>query len=200
MAVCKKCGCAIPLGSKSCDMCATMGMIAPAQQPQVWQPPTVSGPPVQYASSAAGWVGGREARPTTDIELLKARNSVRRAARIFMIVGGVSAGLGLAAEIGNITVLLSLFDWGAVVEGGIFLLLAFFAWRGSLIATGIGTGLYVLDTLVLLATGHFSVVRILVIVWLGQSLLSAITLRQHAKRSAAAAKASQTSPDQARAA
>jgi hypothetical protein len=180
-------------------MCAAVGLVAPVQQPQVWQPPTESGPPVQFASSAASWVGGREARPTSDIELAKARNSVKRAARIFMIVGGVSMGLGLAAELGNITVLLDLFDWGAVIEGGIFLLLAFFAWRGSLVAIGIGTGLYALDTVVLLATAHFSVVRILVIVWLGQSFLSAITLRQHAKR-AAAAKTTAIPPDQARAA
>ena len=199
MAVCKKCGCAIPLGSKTCDMCATMGIVAPVQQPQVWQPPTVSGPPVQYASSAASWVGGREARPTSDIELAKARKSVRRAARIFIIVGGISMGLGLVAELGNITVLLDIVDWGSVVEGAIFLVLAFFAWRGSLIAIGIGTGLYALDTVLLLATGHFSVVRILVIVWLGQSFLSAITLRQHAKR-AAAEKSTAIPPDQARAA
>lgn len=199
MAVCKKCGCAIPLGSKSCDMCAAVGSVSPAQQPEVWQAPTVTGPAVQFAASAASWVGGREGRPTSDIELAKARKSVRRAARIFIIVGGISVGLGLVAELGNITVLLDLFDWGAVIEGGIFLLLALFAWRGSLVAIGIGTGLYVLDTAVLLATGHFSVVRILVIVWLGQSFLSAITLRQHAKRSAAA-KTTAIPPDQARAA
>src|SRR5438876_730991 len=35
MAVCKTCGCAIPLGSRSCDMCAVTGAVAPAQQPQV---------------------------------------------------------------------------------------------------------------------------------------------------------------------
>lgn len=200
MAVCKKCGCAIPLGSKQCDMCAAVGQVAPVQQPVVWQAPTESGPPVQYAASAASWVGGREARPTSTLELAKARNSVRRAARIFIIVGGISMGLGLVAELGNISVLLDIVDWGSVVEGGIFLALAFFAWRGSLVAIGIGTGLYALDTVILLATGHFSIVRILVIVWLGQSFLSAITLRQHMKRSAAAAKAAAAPPDQASAA
>jgi hypothetical protein len=180
-------------------MCAAVGLVAPVQQPQVWQPPAESGPPVQFASSAASWVGGREARPTSIVELAKARNSVRRAARIFIIVGGISMGLGLVAELGNVTVLLDIVDWGSVVEGAIFLALAFFAWRGSLIAIGIGTGLYALDTVLLLLTGHFSFVRILVIVWLGQSFLSAITLRQHAKR-AAAVKATAIPPDQARAA
>lgn len=199
MAVCKRCGCAIPLGSKNCDMCAAVGSVAPVQQPEIWQPPVQTGPPVELASSAASWVGGRDARPTSTVELEKARKAVRRAARVFMIVGGITAGLGLVVELANITSLQGFVNWGTVAEGSVFLVLALFAWRGSIVAIGIGTVLYILDTLILLATGHFSVLRILIILWLGQAFLSANVLRRHQKRSAAAA-VTGIPPDQARAA
>jgi uncharacterized RDD family membrane protein YckC len=58
MAVCKRCGCAMPIGSKVCDICGPLG--GPA--PQVWVPPTDVLPAAQLAGSAAAWAipaGGR---------------------------------------------------------------------------------------------------------------------------------------------
>jgi len=54
MAVCKRCGCAIPLGSKICDVCGPTPASAP--QAQAWQAPAIdAGPPLQFASTSAAW-------------------------------------------------------------------------------------------------------------------------------------------------
>jgi hypothetical protein len=160
MAVCKNCGCAIPLGSKTCDMCSALGAIAPAQQPQVWTAP-------------------KEAvRPANSAEVIKAQKAMRRAFWIFAVVGAISVGLGALAELAELTALLGLFNWASVGEGAIFLLLAYWTQRGSFIATALGTGLYVIDSVLLLVTGHFSIVRVLIIIALVRAVLSANLLRQ----------------------
>lgn len=205
MAVCKKCGCAIPIGSKSCDMCATMESIAPAQQPQAWTPPAWTPPaqsaaPIELASSAASWAAVPGAvRPTGAAELLKARKALRRAFWIFAIVGGISVALGLVVEVANITALKGLANWFAVGEGAIFLILAYFTRRGSMVATIIGTALYILDTVALMFAGRFSIVRVVIIVALIQAVLSANLLRQQPKQGTVTQDAISL-PDQSRAA
>jgi len=62
MAVCKRCGCAIPLGSKICDVCGPIPASAP--QAQAWQAPAIdAGPPIQFASTSAAWTAAP--RPVT---------------------------------------------------------------------------------------------------------------------------------------
>lgn len=57
MAACKRCGCAIPLGQKSCDICDRLGSGAPQPQlqPEPWQAPVNVMPASELASSAAVW-------------------------------------------------------------------------------------------------------------------------------------------------
>ena len=182
MAVCKTCGCAIPLGSKSCDMCAVTGAVAPAQQPQVWQPPTQASAPTELASSAASWsAAGGAVRPALPADIQKAQKRVRQAWQFIAFIGALSVIAGTVAELGNIDLLQNYFDWYSVAEGAIFLVLAYFIRRGSLIALGITIGLYALDTVALFATGHFGIIRILILLFLLRSLGSANLLRQHRK-------------------
>ena len=182
MAVCKTCGCAIPLGSKSCDMCAVTGAIAPAQQPQVWQPPTQAAAPTELASSAASWsAAGGTVRPALPADIQKAQKRVRQAWQFIAFIGALSVIAGMVAELGNIDLLQNYFDWYSVAEGAIFLVLAYFIRRGSLIALGITIGLYELDTVALFATGHFGVLRIVILLFLLRALGSANLLRQHRK-------------------
>ena len=71
MAVCKTCGCAIPIGRKSCDMCAAVGAVAPAQQ--AWTPPKEVAAPQELSSSAASWAAASgAARPAVPTDLKKA--------------------------------------------------------------------------------------------------------------------------------
>ena len=182
MAVCKTCGCAIPIGSKSCDMCAVTGAVAPAQQPPVWQPPPQVSDPTELASAAAGWAAtGGAMRPALPADIEKAQKRVRHAWQFIAFIGALSIVLGAVAELGNIDLLQSYFDWYSVVEGSIFVVLAYFIRRGSLVALGIAIGLYALDTVALLATGHFGIIRILILLFLLRSLGAANLLRQHRK-------------------
>ena len=106
MAVCKTCGCAIPLGSKSCDMCAVTGAVAPAQQPQVWQPPTQASAPTELASSAASWsAAGGAVRPALPADIQKAQKRVRQAWQFIAFIGALSVIAGMVAELGNIDLL-----------------------------------------------------------------------------------------------
>src|SRR2546423_1128662 len=109
---------------------------------------------------------------------VKAQKAMRRAFWIFAVVGTISVGLGALAELADLTALLGLFNWASVGEGAIFLLLAYWTQRGSFIATALGTGLYVIDSVLLLVTGHFSIVRLLIIIALVRAVLSANLLRQ----------------------
>ena len=156
MAVCKRCGCAIPLGRKTCDMCATTAAIAPAGQPREWQPPP-DAEPVQLASSAASWASG----PGTTIlagprstEVERARKQLKWAWTAAAFIGTINVAAGALAELIPIPALLHLVNWGAVVEGAIYIVLAYFIRRGSKIALGITTGLLVLDAVALLLAGQ----------------------------------------------
>jgi uncharacterized RDD family membrane protein YckC len=94
MAVCKRCGCAMPIGSKVCDMCGPSG--APA--PQVWVPPTDALPAAQLASSAASWAMPASGQPVTAENAPKAGFWMRVIAYIIdgIIVAIPSFALGTA--------------------------------------------------------------------------------------------------------
>ena len=174
MAICKQCGCAIPLGSKTCVMCATVGAIAPAHP--VWTPPKEVAGGAELSSSAASWATAPGTIRKTDLE--KASKGVRRAFRIYAIIGVLNLGVGLLAELADLTALQGLFNWYSAIEGGIFLVIAYFVRRGSLAATIVGALLYLLDTLALILSGSFSIVRLVVLVFLGEAILAANQLRK----------------------
>lgn len=177
MAVCKQCGCAIPLGSKPCDLCAAVGAIAPAQP--VWTPPKEVAGAAELSSSAASWATSPGAIRKTDLD--KTTKGVRRAFRIYAIIGVINLGIGLLAELADLTALQGLFNWYSVIEGGIFLVIAYFVRRGSLPATIVGAVLYLIDTLALILAGYFSIVRIIVLAFLGEAILAANQLRKQRK-------------------
>jgi hypothetical protein len=196
MAVCKKCGCAIPIGSKTCDMCAAVGAVAPAQQ--VWTTPKEAAGPLELSSSAASWAAAAGAgRPALPTDLKKAEKKVREAWQFIAAIGVLNIGVGLLAEVGGITALLNYFDWFSVGVGIAFLVLAYFIRSGSMVAMGITIGLYTLDTVVLFWTGHFAFLRVVILIFLVQALGSLNLLRQQRK---AAAQQPSTGPDQMRAA
>jgi hypothetical protein len=180
MAVCKNCGCAIPLGSKSCDMCAAVGSVAPA--PPTWTPPKVAAAPRELSSSAASWAAEpRAVRAPLPAEIERAKKGVASGFRIFAIIGILNLGLGLLAELAGLTALKGLFNWYSAIEGAIFLVIAYFVRSGSMVATVIGASLYFLDTVALMFAGYFSIVRIVIMVFLGRAILSAYLLRQQRK-------------------
>lgn len=183
----------MPLGSKTCDICATLTSIAPSPsayapaQPVTWTAPQPSASvPLQStaAPQASGgsipvWNAAPVAVPVVGTAAsIKAQKALRRAFWLFVIVGGLSVGIGTLAELGDIGELQGLFNWYSVGEGAAFLLLAYFTWRGSLIAAVIGTGLYILDTVALLIGGYFSIVRVVIIIGLGQAILTAYQFRR----------------------
>lgn len=180
----------MPLGSKTCDMCATIGAIAPARP--VWTPPKEVAGASELSSSAASWATSPGAIRKTDLD--KATKGVRRAFRIYAIIGVINLGLGLLAELADLTPLQGLFNWYSAVEGGIFLVIAYFVRGGSLPATIVGGVLYLLDTLALIFAGYFSFVRLIILVFLGEAILSANQLRKQRKMQA------QSPMDQSRAA
>jgi hypothetical protein len=196
MAVCKKCGCAIPIGSKTCDMCAVVGAVAPAQQ--AWTPPKEVAAPHELSSSAASWAAAPgAARPVLATDLQKAQKKVRETWQFIGAIGLLNIGLGVVAEAAGIPLLLNYFDWFSVGVGVVFLVLAYFIRGGSMIAMGITIGLYALDTLLLFLTGHLAIIRIIILVFLVQGLGSLNLLRQQRK---AAAQQQATGSDQLRAA
>jgi hypothetical protein len=158
MAVCKRCGCAMPLGQKSCDLCATTDAVAPAQGPQAWQPPKDVAPASELASGAASWASGT-ARPSGSAglvgstEAVRARKRAAAAWKAAAFVGGVSLGLTIIAELANIAS--EYIGWGTGIEGAIYLVLAYFIRQRSRVALGIAIGLYALDGIALLASGLF---------------------------------------------
>src|ERR1700682_2812911 len=193
MAVCKTCGCAIPIGSKTCDMCAAVGAVAPAQQ--VWTAPKQAAAPRELSSSAASWAAAGTGRPAPPADLKKAEKKVREAWQLIAASGVLNIGVGILAEAANITVLLNYFDWFSVGVGVVFLALAYFIRGGSMVAMGITIGLYALDTFLLFWTGHFAIFRIIVLVFLVQALGSLNLLRQQRR---VAAQQQPTGPDQMR--
>lgn len=196
MAVCKKCGCAMPIGSKTCDMCTAVGAVAPAQQ--VWTAPKEAAGPQELSTSAASWAApAGTGRPALPADLKKAEKKVRDAWQFIAFIGVINIGVGILAEAAGITALLNYFDWFSVGVGVAFLVLAYFIRSGSMVAMGITIGLYALDTVLLFWTGHFAILRIVILVFLVQALGSLNLLRAQRK---AAAQQRSSGPDQMRAA
>jgi hypothetical protein len=204
MAVCKKCGCAIPIGSKTCDMCAAVGAVAPAQQPEVWQAPTNAAGPTELASSAASWAAASGAtRPASRTDIEKAEKHVRSAWRWLATVGAFYVVLGLLTELNYMQDPNSLFGIWAVVVGASFLLCCYFVRQGSFIALAIAIGVYALYTIGFFLAGYFAIFRIIILVVLLRWLASAYLVRQHRARTARQAAAQPDAaapPDQHRAA
>ena len=167
----------MPLGSKTCDMCATVGAIAPAQS--VWTPPKEAAGAAELASSAASWATSPGAIRKTDLD--KAQKGVRRAFRIYTILGVLNLGVGVLAELADITALKGLFNWYSAVEGAIFLVIAYFVRSGSLPAAIVGAVLYFLDTMAMIFAGYFSIVRIIILAVLGEAILATNQLRKQRK-------------------
>ena len=155
----------MPLGSKTCDMCATVGAVAPSQP--VWTPPKEVAGAVELASSAASWATSPGAIRKTDLD--KAQKGVRRAFRIYTILGVLNLGVGVLAELADITALKGLFNWYSAAEGAIFLLIAYFVRSGSMPAAIVGAVLYFLDTMAMIFAGYFSIVRIIILAVLGEA-------------------------------
>jgi hypothetical protein len=162
-------------------MCAAVGSVAPAGQ-QLWTPPKEAAGPLELSSSAATWAAQPGAvRAPLPADLERAKKELNSGFRIFLIIGLLNVGGGLIAELADLTALKALFNWFSVAEGAIFLVVAVFVRSGSLVATAIGAGLYFLDTLALIFAGYFSVVRIIILFFLGRAILSANFLRQQRK-------------------
>jgi hypothetical protein len=167
----------MPLGSKTCDMCAAVGGVAPAQP--VWTPPQEAAGAPELAASAASWAMSAGAIRKTDLD--KAKKGVRRAFRVYAAFGAINLGMGAIAELADLTALQGLFNWYGAIEGAIFLVIAYFVRGGSLPATIIGGVLYLLDTLAFIFAGHFSYVRLVILLFLGEAILSANQLRKQRK-------------------
>jgi hypothetical protein len=181
-------------------MCATTASIAPAQSIPRWTQTPQPAPAVQLpgpASVVPPSSMGQAAGPLLagPQELQKAQKSIRSAWQFIAFIGALSVVVGAVAELGNINFLLTYFDWYTVGEGLIFLVLAYFIRGGSLIALGIAIALYALDTAALFITGHFAVIRIVILLYLVRALGSAKLLRRQRKLMA-----QQSAPDQPRAA
>lgn len=209
MAVCKKCGCAIPLGSKSCDMCAAVGSVAPAYQPPMPPAPTPAGRPAGYAPPASGalppappgWSYATSARPApipaaTPVHIQKAEKEVQAAWHWLAIVGGMYILLGGLTTFGFMDDLNGLFGGWALAIGATFLVLAYFVRRGSIYALAIAVGVYALYTIAFFASGSFAIIRIVVLAWLLRKLYAMYVVRQHRRVQAQQPPA----PDQTRAA
>jgi len=177
MAIFKRCGAAIPLGSSACDVCATYGAMAPAQP--VWTAPKEAAGAGELASSSASWAASPGAIRKTDLD--KATKGVRRAFWIYAAFGGINLGLGAVAELADLTPLQGVFNWYGAAEGAVFLVIAFFVRAGSFPAAIVGGLLYFLDTLAVMFLGHFSYIRLVILVVLGEAILATNQLRKQRK-------------------
>jgi hypothetical protein len=210
MAVCKKCGCAIPLGSKRCDMCAAVSSVAPVYQPPVPPPaPTPVSFPASYTPPATGalpppppgWSYATTARPSpapaaTPVHIQKAEKEVQAAWHWLAIVGALYIVLGGLTTFGFMDDLNGLFGGWALAIGATFLVLAYFVRQGSIVALVIAVAIYALYTIAFFAAGSFAIIRILVLAWLLRKLYAMYLVRQHRKARALQSPA----PDQTRAA
>jgi hypothetical protein len=192
MAVCKKCGCAIPLGSKSCDMCAAVGSVAPAYQPPVPRPtPTPMAAPVAYTPPTdgtlppppPGWSYATAARPAPaqamPVHIQKAQKEVQAAWHWLAIVGAMYIVLGGITTFGYADDLNGLFGGWALAIGATFLVLAYFVRQGSIVALVIAVAIYALYTIAFFASGSFAIFRIIVLAWLLRKLYAMYIVRQH---------------------
>jgi hypothetical protein len=122
------------------------------------------------------------------IDESKLRSRHRNAYIALYIIGGLTALLGLVAELGRVDVLLNLFGSGWIVAGVglISIVLGYFTMRGSLIALGIAIALYGIDTILILVSGGLAGIwiRALVLYFLIQGFLA---LRELKRRQASLA-------------
>jgi len=153
------------------------GGIAPAQP--VWTAPKEAAGASELASSAASWATIPGAIRKTDLD--KAQKGVRRASWIYFSFGAINLGMGAVAELANLTALQGVFNWYGAAEGAVFLAIAYFVRAGSFPAAIVGGLLYFLDTLVFIFLGHFSYVRLLILVVLGEAILATNQLRKQRK-------------------
>lgn len=215
MAVCKKCGCAIPLGSKSCDMCAAVSSVAPAYQPQMSPQPSpvspkyaVSPPPASVTPPPAGalpppppgWsyasaqpAPAPAARPA---RIQRAEKEVQAAWHWLAIVGAMYIVLGGLTTFGYMDDLSGLFGGWALAIGATFLVLAYFVRQGHILALVMAVAVYALYTIAFFAAGSFAIIRILVLAWLLRKLYAMYLVRQHRQANAQQSSA----PDHRRAA
>jgi hypothetical protein len=188
MAVCKRCGCAIPLGSKNCDMCATTAAIAPAQAIPSWRPPAavasnqpaVDSPPTAQASSQPA------ASTTPPMAIARGAKQVRFAWRFLLYIGIAYIVLGALTEFGYLDDYQSLFGSWAIAIGAAFLICAYFVRQGSIVALAAAVLIYGLYTLAFLAAGAAVTVIIRALIWIRllQSLIAMNTLRQYRRSGA----------------
>jgi len=190
MAVCKKCGCAIPLGSKRCDMCAAVAAVSPAYQPQASPPPapvsaplTFTPPPADALAPPPGWSYATSqpapVRAAAPAHILKAEKEVEAAWHWLAIVGTMYIVLGAITTLGYADDLNGLFGGWALAIGATFLVLAYFVRRGSILALMIAVAVYALYTIAFFAAGSFAIIRILVLGWLLRKLYAMYIVRQH---------------------
>jgi hypothetical protein len=153
------------------------GGIAPAQP--VWMAPKEAAGASELASSAASWATSPGAIRKTDLD--KAQKGVRRAFWIYAAFGAINLGMGAVAELADLTALQGVFNWYGAAEGAVFLVIAYFVRAGSFPAAIVGGLLYFLDTLGFIFLGHFSYVRLVILVVLGEAILATNQLRKQRK-------------------
>jgi hypothetical protein len=186
MAVCKKCGSVMVTGSRTCDVCAAHG-ISSGNTPEAWKPPPASEVDLSYKPAWAAPTG-----VASSASLAKAVSRVRWAWGAAAFVGTLNIGIGAAAEFVPVPVLVKVgFGWPGIIEGLIYLVLAYFIHRLSVVALLIAMGLYALDAIVTTIAVHSAAgvgvrVVILLIFW------RAIGAIADLKKSREAAKADET--------
>ena len=153
------------------------GGVAPAQP--VWTAPKEAASAAELTLSAASWATSPGAIRKTDLD--KAQKGVRRAFWIYSAFGAINLGMGAVAELANLTALQGVFNWYGAAEGAVFLVIAYFVRAGSFPAAIVGGLLYFVDTLGFIFLGHFSYVRLVILVVLGEAILATNQLRKQRK-------------------
>jgi hypothetical protein len=196
MRVCKRCGCALPIGQKTCDICDRTGSGAGTQPVAQWTPPPPSiDRPASIATPVAN--ANDSGVPLTSVPILplagRPRNpkevgrwqaSHRWAWRYLATLGVLYVGLGLATALGYLPDYTALFGWTAVVVGGSFGWFAFMVRRGSLLAISMAMVVYAAYTVAFLNAGSFVLFRFVILLSLGRAWLSIYALSQHQKSQA----------------
>lgn len=205
MKVCKRCGCALPIGQKTCDICDRTASGASYQPVAQWTPPSQA--PVQppTATPAPAAPSKESGVPLTSMPMLplapaaraprelgKWQASHRWAWRYLATLGVLYIGLGLATALGSLPDYTSLFGWTAVVVGGSFCWFAFTVRRGSLLGISMAMVVYAAYTVAFLNAGSFVFFRFFILLSLGRAWLSIYALSQQQKGQAAAPPSNQS--------
>jgi hypothetical protein len=204
MRVCKRCGCALPIGQKTCDICDRTGSGSSYQPVAQWTPPPQT--PVQPNAIPASPTTSYESdvpltsmpilqltgRPRDPKEVGKWQASHRWAWRYLATLGLLYIGLGLATALGYLPDYTSLFGWTAVVVGGSFCWFAFTVRRGSLLGISMAMVVYAAYTVAFLNAGSFVFFRFFILLSLGRAWLSIYALSQQQKAQGAAPAANQS--------